>query len=232
MLGTALSVPALVLLVFGLTTGNIVGWNQAEVIATIVTAVVLLASFAFVEAKVSSDPILPKYIWGDRIRILGCVVAALTYGVWQGCNYLLTLQLQSKDHSKIYRKFSSLQTRIGFGFSALGTSLRFLPLGITALAVNFIIPLLLKPVGARILLVGSWLIALVGIILFTRMNSADDYWRYCLPSMILYIAGVGTVYFVGNVTVVATASEKSQGTVSGVYNVCYGPHSTFSVHDS
>ncbi len=103
-LGTALSVPALVLLVFGLTTGNIVGWNQAEVIATIVTAVVLLASFAFVEAKVSSDPILPEYIWGDRIRILGCVVAALTYGAWQGCNYLLTLQLQSEHHSEIYRK--------------------------------------------------------------------------------------------------------------------------------
>ncbi|KAI3327458.1 aminotriazole resistance protein [Ustulina deusta] len=200
-LGTALSVPALVLLVFGLTTGNIVGWNQAEVIATIVTAVVLLASFAFVEAKVSSDPILPEYIWGDRIRILGCVVAALTYGAWQGCNYLLTLQLQS------------------FGFSALETSLRFLPLGITALVVNFLIPLLLKPIGARILLIGSWLIALVGIILFTRMNSADDYWRYCLPGMILYIAGVGTVYFVGNVTVVATASEQRQGTVSGVYNM-------------
>ncbi|KAI0397032.1 aminotriazole resistance protein [Xylariaceae sp. FL0594] len=200
-LGTGLSVPGLVLLVFGLTTGNIVGWNHAEVIATIVVAVVLLASFAFVEAKVSSDPILPKYIWGDRIRILGCAVAALTYGAWQGCNYLLTLQLQS------------------FGFTALETSLRFLPLGITALLVNFIIPLVLKPVGARILLLVSWVLALVGIILFTRMGSSADYWRYCLPGMILYIAGVGTVYFVGNVTVVATASEKLQGTVSGVYNM-------------
>lgn len=54
------------------------------------------------------------------------------------------------------------------------------------------------------------------------MESADDYWRYCLPGMIFYISGIGTVYFVGNVTVVATASKETQGTVSGVYNV--SPH--------
>ncbi|KAI0190563.1 aminotriazole resistance protein [Astrocystis sublimbata] len=178
-LGTALSVPALVLLVFGLTTGNSVGWDHVEVISTIVTAGVLLGSFVFVEVKISSDPILPKYIWGDRVRILGCAAAALTYGAWQG----------------------------------------FLPLGVTAVVVNFIVPPILKPVGARILLIGSWLLTIVGIILFTRMKSTGDYWRFCLPGMILYIAGVGTVYFVGNVTIVATASEDRQGTVSGVYNM-------------
>lgn len=89
------------------------------------------------------------------------------------------------------------------------------------MAVNFIIPLLLKPVGARILLLASWILSLVGLVLFTQMNSGNDYWRLCLAGMILYIAGVGTVYFVGNVTVVATATEETQGTVSGVYNVCH-----------
>lgn len=57
------------------------------------------------------------------------------------------------------------------------------------------------------------------MVLLSRMESADDYWRYCLPGMIFYISGIGTVYFVGNVTVVATASKETQGTVSGVYNV-------------
>lgn len=53
------------------------------------------------------------------------------------------------------------------------------------------------------------------------MKSGDDYWRFCLPGMILYISGIGTVYFVGNVTVVATASKDTQGTVAGVYNVSF-----------
>lgn len=94
-LGTFFSVSGLILLVYGLTTGNVHGWDKADVIATLVVAVVLLAIFVFVELKISSDPILPRYLWGDRIKILGCAVAALTYAVWQGSNYLLTLQLQS-----------------------------------------------------------------------------------------------------------------------------------------
>ena len=94
-LGTFFSVSGLILLVYGLTTGNVHGWDKADVIATLVVAVVLLAIFVFVELKVSSDPILPHYLWGDRIKVLGCVAAALTYAVWQGSNYLLTLQLQS-----------------------------------------------------------------------------------------------------------------------------------------
>lgn len=61
--------------------------------------------------------------------------------------------------------------------------------------------------------------SLVGLALLAVMSSGDDYWRLCLPGMVLYIAGIGTVYFVGNVTVVATADAETQGTVSGVYNV-------------
>ncbi|KAM4066490.1 major facilitator superfamily protein [Hirsutella rhossiliensis] len=200
-LGTFFSVSGLILLVYGLTTGNVHGWNKPDVIATLVVAVCLLAVFVFVELRVSSDPILPRYMFDDRVRVLGCVAAALTYAVWQGSNYLLTLQLQS------------------FGFSALSTAVRFLPLGITAMVVNFVIPMLLRPVGSRNLLLASWALCIAGLVLLCRMASADDYWRLCLPGMILYIAGVGTVYFVGNVTVVATASEQLQGTVSGVYNM-------------
>ncbi|RAL09633.1 MFS transporter [Aspergillus homomorphus CBS 101889] len=200
-LGTSISVAALILLVYGLTTANIHGWDQVDVITTLVIAVVLFFVFVLVELKVSSHPILPDYLWGDRIKVLGCVVAALTYAVWQGSNYLLTLQLQN------------------FGFSALSTALRFLPLGITACVVNFVIPMLLAPVGARKLLIASWLLALAGLILLTRMGAGEDYWRLCLPGMILYIAGIGTVYFVGNVSVVATANKEHQGTVSGVYNM-------------
>ncbi|KAK7432506.1 hypothetical protein QQZ08_001071 [Neonectria magnoliae] len=94
-LGTFFSVSGLILLVYALTTGNIHGWDTPDVITTLVISVCLLAIFVFVEVKVSSDPILPGYMFEDRVRALGCAAAALTYAVWQGINYLLTLQLQS-----------------------------------------------------------------------------------------------------------------------------------------
>ncbi len=102
---------------------------------------------------------------------------------------------------------------------ALSTALRFIPLGITALFVNIVIPLLLKPVGPKPLLIVSWVLAIVGIVLFALMKSGNDYWRLCLPGMILYTFGIATVYYLGNVLVVATAVPADQGTISGVYNV-------------
>ncbi|RAK77419.1 uncharacterized protein BO72DRAFT_496088 [Aspergillus fijiensis CBS 313.89] len=179
---------------------------EANVLTTLILAVVALGVFLVLEQRFSADPILPRYMITDRVKALGCASAALTYAVWQGSNYLLTLQLQI-FHQK------------AFGYSALATSLRFIPFGVTALVVNFVVPVLIGPVGARTLLVCSWALTLGGLVLFTRMGGADHYWCFCLPGMVLYIAGVGTVYFVGNVSVVATAKKEQQGTVAGVYNM-------------
>lgn len=93
--GTLTSLAGLILLVYGLTSGNADSWNAPQVISTLVIAGVLLLVFVFAESKISADPILPRYLWGDRIKMLGCASAALTYAVWQGANYLLTLELQS-----------------------------------------------------------------------------------------------------------------------------------------
>ena len=46
--------------------------------------------------------------------------------------------------------------------------------------------------------------------------------------MILYIAGIGTVYFVSNMAVATTAKEEHQGTISGVYNVSHYYNLTLS----
>ncbi|KAI0409178.1 aminotriazole resistance protein [Xylaria palmicola] len=201
LLGSLLSLSGLVLLVYALTAGNIEGWSAADVLSTLIISIVLLAVFVFVELKISAHPLLPHYLWSDTIKVSGCTLAALTYGVWVGVNYLLTLELQD------------------FGFSALSTALRFLPLGITALIVNIVIPPLVKPIGPKPLLIFSWAIAIGGIVLFATMSSGNDYWRLCLPGEILYTFGIATIYYLGNVLVVATAANEDQGTISGVYNM-------------
>ena len=92
----------------------------------------------------------------------------------------------------------------------------------------FTIPFLLNPVGTHNLLITSRLASLAGVILLTSMGNSSEYWRFCLPSMILYIAGIGTVYFVSNMTVATTAKEEHQGTISGVYNVSHYYNLTLS----
>ncbi|KAI5242560.1 hypothetical protein E4T42_07641 [Aureobasidium subglaciale] len=209
-IGIVFSTPGLILLVYSLTSGNQSGWNTAGVIVPLILAAILLCAFVLTEVRFSSHPLIPRYLWSDRAKMTGCVLAAFTYAVWQGSNYLLTLELQG-DHLHA----------TNFGFSALQTAIRFLPLGLTALVVNSIVPSLLTPVGPSQLLVTSWILATTGVTLLAVLESKDQYWRYCFPGMVLYIAGVGTAYYVGNVLVVASAAPKDQGSTSGVYNVRY-----------
>lgn len=200
-IGTGLSIPGLVLLVYALTAGNKVGWSDKSVIGTLVVAAVLLLVFVAVEAKLARHPFVPRHLWKTSDLSIGCALAAITYAVWQGANYFLTLQLQD------------------LGFTALETSIRFLPLGVTAFLVNMIVPHLLAPVGPRVLLLVSWLFAIAGVTLFTFVDSTADYWRFCFPGMILYIIGVGTVYYVSMVIVVTSALPADQGSVAGVFNM-------------
>ena len=105
-LGTTFSIPGLVLLIYGLTSGNIIGWDSGAVIGTIVAAVLLLVGFVFVEARIASNPLVPRHLSTGAELAVGCGLAALTYAVWQGANYFLTIELQGTrplQSSDIYR---------------------------------------------------------------------------------------------------------------------------------
>jgi hypothetical protein len=82
-----------------------------------------------------------------------------------------------------------------------------------------VIPHLLAPVGPQVLLLVSWLFTIAGVTLLAFVDSTNDYWRLCFPGMILYIMGVGTVYYVSMVIVVTSAPAADQGSVAGVFNV-------------
>jgi hypothetical protein len=82
-----------------------------------------------------------------------------------------------------------------------------------------VIPHLLAPVGPQVLLLVSWLFTIAGVTLLAFVGSTNDYWRLCFPGMILYIMGVGTVYYVSMIIVVTSAPSADQGSVAGVFNV-------------
>lgn len=94
--GTGLSIPGLIFLVYALTAGNESGWSDASVIGTLVAAVVLLLAFVVFEKKLARYPFVPRHLWKSSSLGIGCALAAITYAVWQGANYFLTLQLQGK----------------------------------------------------------------------------------------------------------------------------------------
>ncbi|KAI8623057.1 aminotriazole resistance protein [Xylariaceae sp. FL1651] len=200
-IGTALSIPGLVLFIYALTAGNVVGWSNGGVIGTLVVSVVLLVGFVFVEAKIARYPFVPRHLWKATGLPSACALAAITYAVWQGANYFLALHLQD------------------LGFTALETSIHFLPLGVTAFLTNMIVPRIMSPNAPRFILLVSWLFAIAGVTLFTFLDSTADYWRLCFPGMVLYIIGLASGYYVSLVRVVISASAEDQGSVAGVFNM-------------
>ena len=96
--GIVLCVPGLVFLIFSLTSGNTTGWNSVSIIATLTTAIAFLVAFVLFEAYLAEYPLVPRHLWIGSNLAVGCVLAACAYGVWQGTNYILTLQLQGREN--------------------------------------------------------------------------------------------------------------------------------------
>ncbi|KAF9632088.1 Major facilitator superfamily [Lasiodiplodia theobromae] len=132
-LGIALGVPGILLLTYALTSANATGWDAPSIIATLCASVVLLALFVAHE-RTASQAILAPHLFRSRSFDLTLVLAVLTYAVRQACTYFLTVQLQRS-----------------FGYSAIRTSVLFIPLGVSALVCNTLSGRLVPVLGARVM---------------------------------------------------------------------------------
>ncbi|KDQ18863.1 hypothetical protein BOTBODRAFT_477605 [Botryobasidium botryosum FD-172 SS1] len=198
--GVFTGIPGIILFTYSLTAGGTVGWASGQIIGLLVTSVVLLILFGFVESR-SPDPLIPPRLWKGENFTATIFLAAATYAIRQACTYFLTLELQS------------------FGYSPIHTSVVFIPLGVAAFISNNLAGRLLPRLGARFMFIGGWFLILPSLVLFRFISETTNYWRFTFPGMILYIAGVGWVYIAANFVVISSAPKADQGAVAGVFNV-------------
>ncbi|KAF2135321.1 uncharacterized protein K452DRAFT_281717 [Aplosporella prunicola CBS 121167] len=199
-IGISLGVPGILLLTYALTSANTDGWGSAQIIATLIVSVVLLAIFVFHERS-APQAILPPHLFRSLSFNMTLILAVNIYAVRQACTYFLTVQLQS------------------YGNSAIHTSVLFLPQGISALIFNTLSGYLVPFLGARAMFILGWGLSILGSLLFAFVDKDTSYWRFTFPGMILYIAGMVAVYNTANYVVVSSASKKDQGAAAGVFNV-------------
>jgi MFS family permease len=198
--GISLGLPGILILTYALTSSNQTGWGSPSIIATLVVSFFLLLAFGFHESHASSA-ILPVHLFRSVSFDLTLVLVINTFAVRQACTYFLTVQLQS------------------FGNSPIHTSVLFIPLGVSALIWNTIAGRLVPIFGARFMFILGWSVSIPGVLLFSFVNEDTSYWRYAFPGMILYIAGIGTVYITASFVIVSSASRSDQGAAAGVFNV-------------
>ncbi|MFE0103294.1 MFS transporter [Streptomyces sp. NPDC059009] len=199
--GVILSSLGLVALVYGFTRAESDGWSDAVTVGMFVASALLLLAFVLTEAKVRS-PLLPLRVLTDRNRggvylSLGLAVIAMF-----GTFLFLTYYLQVVQ-----------------GFSPIKTGFAFLPMiagmivGSTQIGTR-----LMTRVPPRLLMAPGFLVAALGMLLFTQMEVGSSYAALVLPAMVLLGLGMGTAFMPAMSLATHGVEPRDAGVASAMVN--------------
>ncbi|MEU8205897.1 MFS transporter [Streptosporangium sp. NPDC049046] len=197
-LGTLTGTAGITLLIFAVAHGSEVGWTRAEVVASAVLAVVLLATFLRVQAR-GRTPLMPLRLFGNR-AFSGAVVVILVFGLtMQAVPYFLTLYFQDV-----------------LGFSALETGLAFLGPTLSITAGNFLSERLVHRFGTRSTLITGIVVNAVGAAFLAPGMHTDGSFLTVLAGIVVIGLGMGITYEAMWIAAGTGVSADEQGLASGV----------------
>jgi EmrB/QacA subfamily drug resistance transporter len=196
-IGQGLLVGGLFLLVLGLLRGNVAGWSTTQIVAELVTAVVLLVAFVCIE-RLRSEPMLPLGMFRNR-SFTGAQVAAFTMSASFFALFIyLILYLQEILH-----------------LSPIRAGLALMPCTIVIFVVSGVSSQLVDRISHRTMISGGLGLAAVGLAAMTIAGTHSS-WTALLVGEI--VVGVGTGLFnpaLSNVAL-SVVSDRESGLAAGV----------------
>jgi EmrB/QacA subfamily drug resistance transporter len=175
--GTVLATTGLFALVYGFSNSEMNSWGHPVTIIALAAAVVLLATFAFVESRVE-HPLLPLRVVADRVRGGSYLAIGISGTALFAVFLFLTYYLQLTK-----------------GFSPIETGLAYLPMTaaimITATSVNI---RFLAKVGPRPLLVLGMTLGAAAMAWFAQLDADSSYAGHVLPGLVVMGVGMGNIF--------------------------------------
>ncbi|MPQ99563.1 DHA2 family efflux MFS transporter permease subunit [Modestobacter sp. I12A-02628] len=190
----------LVALVYGLVRGAELGWARTETYLAFAVAVVLLGSFAVIQAR-REHSLLPTRLLRNR-SVLGADIASLTIG------------------AAMFAIFFFLAIYMGgiLGYGPIRTGLAFLPMTLLIGVGAAISSTLIGRVGPRPLLMGGTAVAAAGLALLTRIAPDSTYAGTLLPALSLVALGMGLAFVALTSAAVAGVPDEDSGIASAMLN--------------
>jgi len=193
------------LLVYGLSkaaTGSdgVSHWGDAQVLASLSAAVVLLVSFVLIEMR-SPYPLLPLRVLADRNRsgsylIILCVSTGL-FGLF----FFLTLFIQDV-----------------LGYSAIRTGLAYLPFAVGVVVASGLASPLVARIGPRPLIVTGTAMVAGGMFWFSRLTEHAGYASELLGPQLVSSFGLGLVFVPLSLVSLHNVAERDSGVASSLLN--------------
>ena len=210
--GAILSTAGLVTLVYGFTEAakaahpenpadtSVKGWGDPTTITFLVVAAVLLIAFFLWERR-AENPLLPMRIITNRNRG-GSYLTFLFVGAGLFAMFLfLTYYFQFNLH-----------------YSPLKAGFAFLPFSAGIIVAAVVVAQLLPRTGPRPLMIPGLILAIVGMLLLTRIGATTPYWSHVLPAQILMSVGLAGVFIPAASTALIGVGHHDAGVASAVLN--------------
>jgi EmrB/QacA subfamily drug resistance transporter len=195
---------ALMLAVYAIVNGNIVGWTSARTGGVLGAAAALFALFLAIESRVAA-PLVPLAIF--RLRN---VATANAVGVlWAAAMFAWFF-------------LSALYLQFVLGYKPLDVGLAFLPANLImgAFSIGLSAKLVMR-FGIRIPLATGLSLAAAGLALFARAPVGGSFVRDVLPSMILLGFGAGMAFNPVLLAAMSDVAPEESGLASGVVNTAF-----------
>jgi len=176
------------------------GWTSPTTLTFLIVAVVLLVAFVIWENR-SRNPLLPLRIVLDRNRggayLVFLLVGAGLFAMFLFLTYYFQLNLQ---------------------YSPLKAGFAFLPFSVGIILTAGVVAQLLPRVGPRRLIMTGLTLAVIGMMLLTRIDQGTPYWSHVLPSEILISIGLACVFIPASSTALIGVGSHDAGVASAVLN--------------
>jgi EmrB/QacA subfamily drug resistance transporter len=176
-------------------------WGSAQTLSTLGAAVVLLGTFAVIERRVASAPLVPFGLFRSRslsgANLVMLLIGAGFFSMW----YFLSLYMQNV-----------------LGYGALRTGVAFLPMAISVIIGAQISSRVLPRLGSKPLLIAGTLIVGVGFAWLSRIPAVADYWGHVFGPGCLISLSLGLLFTPLAAAGTAGVSQSEAGLASGVLN--------------
>jgi EmrB/QacA subfamily drug resistance transporter len=187
-------------LVYGIVTAGLEGWGTPGALTPIGIGIGMLVLFMVVEARLSSDPLIPFRELTKPLQTTNGIVvlfSAALFPMW----YVTSLYLQQV-----------------LGLSPLDAGLTFLPMALVIMVTARRAGALVNRFGVRLVLGGGLVLMTAGMLLFARIASSGSEFVYVIIPGLLTAAGIGLAVVASTIGAVQGAKEGQAGLASGLVN--------------
>ncbi|HDR8860125.1 TPA: DHA2 family efflux MFS transporter permease subunit [Burkholderia territorii] len=195
---------SLMLAVYGIVGGNEAGWLSTQTVVLIGAAVVLLAVFIAIEARVA-HPLMPLTLFAARNVALANVIGVLWAAAMFAWFFLSALYMQ----------------RV-LGYGPLQVGLAFLPANLIMSAFSLgLSARIVMRFGIRGPIAAGLLIAACGLALFSRAPADGSFVWHVLPGMTLLGIGAGVAFNPVLLAAMSDVDPADSGLASGIVNTAF-----------